>query len=333
MRLGNLAVLPMDAAAELPPAPASPVGDDGAPAFGTFAGTTGPVDWRRHRGPRRRLAWKRWHYVSVAGPDVVAAVAVVDLGWVANAFGYLFDRRAGRLVADASSMGLPRRAAHVADRAGAGARTTFRARGADVTLARAEGGRWHLWARVGDLVLDAVLEETGADTLCAVAPVPGGVADCTHKTPCLRVAGVASAGDLTVDLGGHWAALDHTSGLLARDTDWRWASATGPDLALNLTEGFTAPAENALWRRGRLERVGPVRFDFDAASPGSPWHIGDESGTVDLEFRPEGVRREDTNLGLARSRYVQPVGVFSGRVGSTEIRDLPGVTEDHAARW
>ncbi|HTS15018.1 MAG TPA: DUF2804 family protein, partial [Candidatus Sulfotelmatobacter sp.] len=89
-------------ATELPPAPAAPLTRHGDPAFGTYRGTTGPVDWTRYRGSRRRGAWKRWHYVSLAGPEVVAAVAVVDLGWLSNAFGYLFDRRRGVLAADAS---------------------------------------------------------------------------------------------------------------------------------------------------------------------------------------------------------------------------------------
>ena len=271
--------------------------------------------------------------MSIAGPDLVAAVAVVDLGWVANAFGYLFDRTRGRLVADASVMGPPRVAAHVADQPAARSRTRFRTPGAHIDLARAETGRWHLSARLGPLVIDALLEESAAPTLCAVAEVPGGVADCTHKTPCLSVTGVARVGDHTSDLRGHWAAIDHTSGLLARDTAWRWASATGADTAFNLTEGFTAPAENALWQRGRIEPIGPVRFVFDPEAPEAPWRITDDAGAVDLEFRPEGVRREDTNLGLARSRYVQPVGSFSGRIGSVEVSELAGVTEDHTARW
>jgi hypothetical protein len=306
------------------------------PAFGTYRGATGPVDWAGYGGPRRRGAWKRWHYVSIAGPELVAAVAVVDLGWVGNAFGYLFDRIRGRLLADASAMGLPRRAAHVSDRPAAGARTAFGSRAATVALARDGGapGRWHLAARFDGLSLDAVLEESApVATLCAIAPVPGGVADCTHKTPCLAAGGVAAAGDRTFDLGDHWASLDHTSGLLARDTDWRWVSATGPEVAFNLTEGFTAPAENALWHGGRLERLGPVRVEFDADAPMAPWRISDEAGAVDLAFRPEGMRRQDTNLGLARSRYVQPVGTFSGRIGPVEVEDLAGVTEDHTARW
>jgi hypothetical protein len=40
---------------------------------------------------------------------------VVDVGWTGAAFAYLFDRRAGRLLADVTTDSFPRHAAHVAD--------------------------------------------------------------------------------------------------------------------------------------------------------------------------------------------------------------------------
>src|SRR5215467_1655377 len=70
----------------LPRAPASSVGDDGMPRFGAYAGTT-EVSWARLGPTRARnpfwrlLHAKRWHYVSIAGPRVVAAVAIVDVGY------------------------------------------------------------------------------------------------------------------------------------------------------------------------------------------------------------------------------------------------------------
>lgn len=67
---------------ELPPAPPSPVGPGGEIALGAYLGHTGPIDWSRagRSAPWRALHWKRWHYVSIAGPAFVAAVAIVDVG-------------------------------------------------------------------------------------------------------------------------------------------------------------------------------------------------------------------------------------------------------------
>src|SRR4051812_20015232 len=94
---------------DLPPAPAAPVDDGGHIRFGRYRGETGPIDWRRC-GPNRSWRFfhhKRWQYAAVFGPDAVAAVAIVDLGWASSAFAYVFDRRAGRVLADVSLTARP----------------------------------------------------------------------------------------------------------------------------------------------------------------------------------------------------------------------------------
>ncbi len=140
------------------------------------------------------------------------------------------------------------------------------------------------------------------------------------------------------ELDGHTGALDHTSGLLARETRWHWASAAGPRLGFNFVEGFNGPVENVVWLDGRIHPVGPVAFEFDRARTNLPWRIRSPDGAVDLTFTPEAERRQNKNLVLAVSRYVQPIGTFRGTLrlpGTAEVKvdDLAGVTEDHLARW
>lgn len=323
------------AGASLPPAPPAPLGADGRLATGTYVGRVADIDWSAAaRGPAwRRRTWKRWHYVSLTGPELVLAVAVVDLGWAGTAFAYLFDRAGRRMATDLEVVAPPGRA-DVAPVPGQAVATGFSSRRLHVRLAADGGGRWRLEARSPQLTVDATLRETAAGpTLCAIAPVPGGVGDCTHKTPAIEVEGLATARGARFELDGAVAALDHTSGILARRTRWRWASATDRRVALNLTEDFTAPYENALWVDGELRRLGPVRFVLDPRRPEEPWRISAPDGSVDLVFRPEGCRRKHTELLVAASSYVQPVGTFSGAVGGVEVDGLCGVTEDHAARW
>ncbi len=328
---------------DLPPAPPTPVDAAGRPTFGAFVGECRDVSWARldgafARGPLWRIFHaKRWHYASIAGPRLVAALAVVDVGYAANAFLYLFDRESRTLVADLSFLGVPWLMARVSDRAVEGARTSWSGGGARILLERG-ADFWRVWARApGGIELDATLDDGPMPTLCAVAQIERGVANCTHKVVCLPVRGSARAGLRRWDLDGHTGAIDHTYGLLARDTTWRWASAARADLGLNISQGFNGSVENAVWHDGRVHPVGPAEIVYDASSPRGAWRVRSHDGAVDLTFRPEGERRQEKDLFIAKSSYRQPIGTFSGTLrlpaGTIEVADLVGVTEDHAARW
>jgi hypothetical protein len=329
----------------LPAAPASVVGADGQPAFGAHVGHAGRVAWDGLRGEHargtlwRKLHAKRWHYAGVLHKDVAVAAVIVDVGWAANAFTYVFDRRARRLRADASFLGMAGASA-VADRAGDGAKSTFASRGSRgprITISR-EGSTWRLVADTKPVKIDVELDAAAAPpTLCAIARIDRGVANCTHKTVCLPARGWAEADGVRFDLAGGAGALDHTSGLLARDTRWKWASASSDRVGLNLVMGFNGAVENAIWVDGELHPVGEADIAFEDSGAG-PWRVRTDDGRVDLTFHPEGQRRQDKNLLVAVSRYVQPIGTFTGVLrppGRAEVKvdGLPGVTEDHVARW
>jgi hypothetical protein len=331
----------------LPPAPPSPVDAEGRPLFGTYTGAVGQVSWRGlagayARGPLyRRFHLKRWHYVGIATPRCMVAFAIIDLGYAASAFAYAFDREARRLLADRSWMGLPILAVKVASRAGGGARSRFQRGAIRLDLERPQGtAQWHARVDADGFTLDATLDATAAPpTLCAIAPLVGGVANCTHKTLSLPATGTLVVGERRFDLAGGFAALDHTAGLLARDTRWHWACGWGAGLGLNLVEGFNGAVENGLWLGPRLVPVAGAEIRRDPADPLRPWTVRTHDGLVDLTFTPEGLRREDKQLGLVSSHFVQAIGTFAGVVrgaaGEAEVvvRDLAGVTEDHAARW
>jgi hypothetical protein len=273
---------------------------------------------------------KRWHYVSIAGPRAVAAVAVVDVGYAANAFVYVFDRATRTLIADRSFLGVPGLQGKVSP----GPRGSSRFSGGGALL---EIEPRRVLARAPGLELEVELDPAPFPTLCAIAKIEGGVANCTHKTVGLPARGHALCAGVRIDLDGHTGAVDHTNGLLARETTWRWASAARPDLGLNLVQGFNGAVENVVWHGGRVHPVGPVDIVYDAGSTLGAWRIRGHDGAVDLTFKPEGERRQDKNLIVAASRYVQPIGVFSGTLrlpgGEIAVADLAGVTEDHQARW
>lgn len=325
------------------PAPQHVVAD-GRPAEGRHAGRIARIDWEPLR-PRpgwlwRRLHHKRWHYVGLAHEQVFIGLAIVDVGWTATAFAYLFDRRERRLLADWSQDGLPGLQARVSGEPLAGAHTWFRGPAARLTLRHRADDTLALAVHTRALRLQATLELAAmAPPLLAIGRIDGGLAHATQKTSALPVRGWAEVQGRRFALDGGWGAIDASNGLLARDTAWRWASAHGPDVGFNLQQGYFGQQENVLWLDGRPIALGAARFEFDAARPLQPWRVSTDDGLLDLLFTPEGVRAQDRDMGFAASHYVQPIGSFTGQVRAAAgappraVVALPGVTEDHRSRW
>lgn len=325
-------------------APPDAVVRHGQPAHGRYAGRLDRIDWSPLQPrPGRLWQWlhhKRWQYVGLGNDEVFIGVAIVDVGWASSAFAYLFDRRARTLRADWSQDGLPALQARVADAPLAGAHAWFRGPGARLSLRHVAPDALALSVATPGLRVEACLDLQGMPpALLAIGPIDGGRAHATQKTTALPVRGWALAEGRRFPLDTAWAAVDASNGLLARDTAWRWASAHAPGVGFNLQQGYFGQQENVLWLDGQPIALGAAHFEFDPARPIDPWRVRTEDGLLDLVFTPEGARAANKDLGIAASRYLQPVGTFQGQVrrapgaAPRAVSQLLGVTEDHRSRW
>lgn len=165
----------------------------------------------------------------------------------------------------------------------------------------------------------------------------------TEKAAGYPVRGQVEVAGRTWHLGeaaGGWR--DWTAGRQDRRTTWRWAAGAGLDtqgrrVGLNTSTGMNAEeaGEDVVWWDGT-----PYALDVGTLSPegddaDGPWSVAGEGW--ELRFTPLGVRRADERLVVMRSAYVQPIGVFRGRLPDPQGRavevTLAGVTEDHLAVW
>lgn len=327
----------------LPAAPASLIGPDGQPLFGRYAGQVGQFDWPRLAAPYARSAlWrrfhhKRWHYVALGTEHIFCAVAIVDVGWTSTAFAYAFDRDDGDMLANFSQDGLPGLSATLADNAAGASR--FKTRRSNIAIDSPEPGRYRLSLQCDYLNIEAEFGPGTAPLLLASGPVARGSVHATQKSTAMPVTGRVSTFRDEYDLAGGVASFDYSNGLLARETDWRWASGHNLEVGFNLQAGYFGANENALWLDGQLHALGPAHFLYDNSDPLSRWHIFTEDDQLELHFTPEGARRENKNLVVAASRYLQPIGTFSGWVRTAPdapkrmVNQLVGVTEDHSSRW
>ncbi|MCC6559624.1 MAG: DUF2804 domain-containing protein [Polyangiaceae bacterium] len=313
---------------------------------GSFRGGLPRVDLSplEPRPMRRFFSHKRWIYVAIASEQVYLGAAVVDLGYAANAFAFVYDRTEARMIADRAALGPPL-LVEVSDVAGEGAHARARLPGARLRFERPRGETIMLVEiEIGDLRVFARMDCAGAPpAIGAIGRVAGGGADTTEKRALLAVTGEASVAGRRLSLDGALGGYDYTNGLLPRRTVWRWAFAlgrarTGERVGLNLVEGMTGEAECALWIGRDLFPLAEGRFSFDPARPLDPWRVQTADGAVDLRFTPGGMHAERKNLGLVRSRFVQPAGLCSGLIripggGELALDGALGVTEDQDVVW
>ncbi len=346
----------------LPEVPATLEDLHGHPRFGTFGGELERISLDRLRGPYqppapfRFLKHKKWLYAQVVTDELVAACAIVDLGYTSNAFVTVLDRRAQLPLYDESFLGLPGTRTDINDHPGEGLWACFRRPDAKLKFSRGRGeDRIRLEVELRSLLPLGEALRWEADLVCArappaltvVAPVAkDGVVNVTQKRAALLSLGTLTVGHRTWSLDGGVAGTDYTQGYLARHTQWRWAMANarledGTPVGFNLAEGINdaAPAcnENAAWIGDSLYPLARASFAFDRENPGMPWTVRTQDGAVHVRFVPLHLHTEQRDYKLVRSRFVQPLGVFDGqlRVGGRNlaVTGWGGVTEDQDILW
>ncbi len=344
---------------DLPAVPTSLADAAGQPRFGTYAGSLAEVNLARLRGPYalpipiRFAKHKRWQYVMIATPEIIAVLSVADLGYTANAFACAVDLCERKVLFDASYMGLPSPFTLVANHPAEGAHARFAVPFARFFFGRSRGDdryrvRVHLKRFSGPrFSCSAEIAPSHAPPLTAIAPIPAdGVVNVTQKWAGLAAVGTLEAGGQSYSLAGGMAGLDYTNGYLARRTAWRWAFAAGhladgTPLGVNLVEGFNDASEeaneNALWVGDRLISIGLAKFEYNRSNPLEAWRVRSADGAVDLRFAPVHAHREERDYKIVRSRFVQPLGLFEGNIevdGKVVVVErLPGVVEDQDIVW
>ncbi len=314
----------------------------GAVCFGSFLGGFPRVDLSATAGPLlRAFARKRWLYVFIAKPPIAVAVCVVDLGYSATAFAFAYDADQRRMLADVSSLGMR---ARISDTAQEGCFAMFRSRALGVSIRREIGSpSYSVRVEHQDLDVQATLDTTNAPpSLSAVGEVGKGRVSTTEKRALLSCMGEVRAGRETRSLDGALGAYDYTHGVLPRRTRWNWAFLScmddrGEPIAVNLVQGFTGEPECAAFTKDGVVPLGEGRFRFDAQRPLSPWSVETHDEKASLQFSPGAAHQEKKNLGVVRSRFIQPVGTFSGTIdlGSRVARVTHGlgVVEDQDVLW
>ena len=269
----------------------------------TAAGQGFPVPPERMAAVRRGRPLKRWHYVGAYGDEVSVCVAEVRIGPVPQRFWAVAVP--GELLGEHTT--LARGGISVA-----GSRVRVRGKGVSIALD---------------------IDDSGVEPVEVLSP-HGRSYIWTRKLAGVGIRGCVEVAGRTFDLDCA-GMVDESAGYHARRTAWRWSAgvgrtAAGQGVAWNLVAGVhdaLVASERTIWLDGRAHEVSPAAFAEDLS-----WVAFD--GGEQLLFQPWAERAAHTNLVVARSRYRQPFGEFSGTLpGGIELAHGRGVMEWHDVIW
>ena len=301
----------------------------------------------------RRLRLKQWVHIAVVHHEWYLSLALVDLGFLGTSWLHLFNRRTGQ--AFEHSRKLPPGRFHAPD-------NVWDHSGQIKTRGYRVSAHNHLDKQVHRFEINVkekgplpavsgtvTLHEDPARTQPLVVMLPLGPNRpmFSQKSAC-PVGGAVEVGGEKVEFAPdrHTALLDYHKAFYPRSTFWKWATfatidAKGNLLGCNLTHNVIRDDarynENCIWHGNRLSLVGAARFEIPKDRM-QPWRIRTEDGAVDLQLVPQGRRREKVNLGLVKSAYDQPYGLYSGTLIDSDgvkhrVENAFGLAEDHVSLW
>jgi hypothetical protein len=296
-----------------------------------------------------RYRLKEWEYLSLTTERFFVGFALVQLGYLANAFCYLVDRRDPARKREYEALSPVGAALRFAPSSVRG--ETRWERGRDLVVVRYDRG-WEvdLDLPLGEHRLAGHFRAEPRESMALLFELPGGRPAYTHKAAALPAKGLLTWGPERLEAEGGLGSLDWTRSHALRETRWKWASFSGRardgrTVGLNLSAEVYDDAqgdsrENALWVDGRVYPLGGVRFALPPEPAREPWRIRSRTGDeVDLEFQPAGARKQNLNLLLIQSEFVQPYGTFRGRLAQAEagapveVDGVFGVVENHRSVW
>ena len=308
-----------------------------------------------------KLRDKKWQFITVAHPEYLVAVAIVDLKFGAHVFLSCVDLKTREQLMHFSAMAVPGLQVKVKAEPGDGAHASwkslnlldpqkshieFTGTGENYDLAISLPlFAFEMKAHFTPGVPAAPTLDVKADVSSEVFGKPFSGSIHTQKKNLMKVDGEMNLSGRSVDLSSAFAGIDYTCGLFPRVTRWHWGFALGQvggkQIGFNLSIGNNIgdANENALWWRGKLHMLKPATFDFNPCELHAPWKVKTEDGAIDLVFQAFGVHQERRRFGVVESDFVQISGAFSGVLKNPEtgdtlvVEELPGFCEDQNVKW
>lgn len=202
-----------------------------------------------------------------------------------------------------------------------------------------------------DARLDLYLEETNKDSIVVATPFK----KTQHfyynqKINLLKCNGYVKIGDEIFDFNDDtYGVLDWGRGVWTYKNTWYWSSLSGTyegkRIGFNLGYGFgdnSTHSENIFFVDDKSYKLEDVHFDIPIGKNGKDsfleqWKFRNQTGTINLTFKPILNRHANMNVGIIKSLQNQVFGIFSGYIviegKEYFFADMLGFAEKVTNKW
>jgi Protein of unknown function (DUF2804) len=298
----------------------------------------------------RKFAAGGFNFIGISSDDFIAGIGAVQLGYLANVFGFLYEFKNG-MKHDFSRMILPSSLKFPLNPDESV--ITYSSRGVVYSVKKSH--------KKNSLLIDCTFKKLlSIKAECAYGfknkplrvlnPSCGDPTRFTFTEKCPLIKPTS----LSIDVNGrpYDASLkrttvfyDWSAGFFNRYTHWFWSAFSGESKGVRVGANFAAMVnetfypENAYWINGKRIRTAQVIFDFDMNDPyRRAWRIFTEDGRVNLTFIPYGERSKKVNVHFVKLFFRQFMGEYSGTLKDSSgkkirIDGLKGISEIHLSKW
>lgn len=314
------------------------VSENKLPDYGVYQAQivdTNTNDWDGNKGwwSTRRWQRKAWIFFGAYTADLVVGFAMVDAGYLAKAFCYVYERQTGTFWKNEYTRPF-------------GFGKDFQAAlTAPWQLGpyhiNHQNGQWNLQYQHKNITLALTFEEPHQGISAFCPSTPDRPFHYTYKNLLLPTTIHYHNKNKHYDNAPALGSLDYSKGYPPRHTRWNWTSfmgqlADGTPIGINAVKGFNQDLENALWLGDQVQRLGNMDYHYPSAPLEKSWQMQAQNGQVALTLTPKGLRQENINLGLLKSKFKQVFGPIKGRLYHQEQWqnfEGYGLMEEHEALW
>ncbi len=281
----------------------------------------------------RRSQRKAWIFIGAYTKDLMVGLAIVDAGYMANAFSYFYVP-SENLYKEQKVL-LPYGFPNNFD---AGLHDKWTLRNFNI-----ETFRNVLRANVkGSFHMEIEMDhnDNGLSFICPTVDRPFNF---TYKNLNLQTKVKVYYKGKEYGMDGKIGGVDFSKGYPPRKTFWNWAmvcgeTSEGIPVGMNLFRGHNGKYENAAWIGDERILLSNTNFTYNKSKPldKQDWKLDTEDGLVKLNFTPSKARAEKINIKFLQHDFTQPFGKFEGTIKhGDKIHEVVGYgpVEDHESLW